>query len=369
MQISVGELARALGARHWGDEDRLIRGAAEPGSAGEGDIALALSPAYAKGLRPGAVAMIADGMDPEALGLGAAIFAPRPRLAMSGLTRAFDPGPSFAPGIHPTAVIDPTAELPADAAVGPFVVIGAGVRIGPGLRIAAHASIGEGARIGANALIFEGARIGHHVIVGDRLILHPNAVIGADGFSFVTEVASGAEAARATLGQRQAPRAGDDAHWHRIHSLGTVELGSDVEIGANSTIDRGTIRSTKVGDGTKIDNLVQIGHNAVLGRDCLVCGQAGVAGSARIGDRVILGGRTAVNDNIFVGDDVVSGGASLLYTNVPAGRIVLGSPAVRIESELEQRKAIRRLPRLFARVAALEGRTTTTTPTDSGDAE
>lgn len=355
MQITVGELARALGARHWGDENRIVTGAAEPKEAGADQIALALNPAYARGLRKDAVAMIADGMDPDALGLGAAIFAPRPRLAMSGLTRAFDPGPAIAPGIHPSAVIDPSARLPADAAIGPFVVIGAGVVAGPGLRVASHASIGEGARLGASALILEGARIGHHVVAGDRLIVNPNAVIGADGFSFVTEAVSGVEVVRSTLGQTAAAEApAPGTRWHRIHSLGTVELGHDVEIGACATVDRGTIRSTRIGDGSKLDNHVQVGHNVVVGRDCMLCSLTGISGSVRIGDRVVLGGQVGVSDNIFIGDDVIAGGATKIYTNVPAGRVILGSPAVRMEAEIEQRKAIRRLPRLFARVAALE---------------
>lgn len=350
--ITVAELARALQAEAWGDLDATVTGAAEPGAAGEGQIALAMAPRYAEALRPGAVAMLAPDMDPETLGLRAAIFAPRPRLAMAGLSRAFDPGPGIAPGIHPSAVIDPSAEIGEGAAIGPLAVIAAGARIGRRARIAAHASIGEGAVVGEDALILEGARLCRRVSAGDRLILQPGAVIGGDGFAFVTEQPSGVEQIRSTLGRRDTIV---DQPWHRIHSLGTVELGDDVEVGANSTIDRGTVRATRIGSGTKIDNLVQIGHNAEIGRDVLIAGQAGVAGSARIGDRVVLGGRVAVNDNIFVGDDVIAGGAAMLWSNVPAGRVMLGNPAIKMEAELEQRRLIRRLPRLYARVARLEG--------------
>lgn len=350
--ITVAELARALQAEAWGDLDARITGAAEPDAAGEGQIALAMTPRYAEALRPGAVAMLATGMDPAPLGLRAAIFAPRPRLAMAGLSRAFDPGPGIAPGIHPSAVIDPTAEIGEGAAIGPLAVIAAGARIGPRARIAAHASIGADVVLGADSLILEGARLCARVTAGDRLILQPGAVIGGDGFAFVTEQPSGVEQIRKTLGKRESFA---EQPWHRIHSLGTVELGDDVEVGANSTIDRGTIRATRIGSGTKIDNLVQIGHNAEIGRDVLICGQAGVAGSARIGDRVVLGGRAAVNDNIFVGDDVIAGGATLIWSNVPAGRVLLGDPAVKMETELELRRLIRRLPRLYGRVARLEG--------------
>lgn len=351
MQTTVSELAAALGARFWGNGAAEIRGAAEPADAAADQIALALGPRYANALKPGAVALIAEGMDPEALGLSAAIIVKRPRLAMSGVTRVFDPGPAIAPGIHPSAVIDPSAEIGADAAIGPFVVIGAGAVIGPRARIASHASIGPGARLGADTTILEGVRIGARVIAGDRLIVQPGAVIGADGFAFVTERESGVEQIRSTLGDRTEIA---DQSWLRIHSLGTVTLGDDVEIGANSTIDRGTIRATSIGNGTKIDNLVQVGHNAIIGCDCLMVSQVGIAGSTRVGNRVVLGGKCGVNDNIFIGDDVIAGGATAIYTNVPAGRVILGNPAVKMETEIEQRKAVRRLPRLFGRVAALE---------------
>jgi UDP-3-O-[3-hydroxymyristoyl] glucosamine N-acyltransferase len=217
--------------------------------------------------------------------------------------------------------------------------------------VASHASIAKGARIGAGALILEGARIGARVTIGDRFICQPGAVIGADGFSFVTPEKSGVEEIRETLGSRAEIR---DQTWNRIHSLGAVTIGDDVEIGANACIDRGTIRDTMIGSGTKLDNLVHVGHNVTVGRDCLLCGQVGIAGSAKIGDRVVLGGQCGVSDNIFIGDDVIAGGASKMLTNVPAGRVVLGYPAVKMEAHVEMQKALRRLPRLAARVAALE---------------
>lgn len=183
MAVTVANLAKALDARAWGDLGQAVTGVAEPAQAGPGVVALAMAPQYAKALRPGAIAILAEGMNPEDYGLSAAIFATRPRLLMAGLTRAFDPGPALAPGVHPTAVIDPAVEIGAGAAIGPFVVIGPDVRIGAGARIAAHVSIGAGTRIGADALILDGVRIGQKVRVGDRLIAQPGAVIGSDGFS------------------------------------------------------------------------------------------------------------------------------------------------------------------------------------------
>ncbi len=350
---SIAALAAALGGRAEGDTALTIHRAAEPAAAGPDDLALAMDPKYAAGLALGSAraAMLWEGADWKALGLSAAIFVPRPRLAMSGLTRTLDPGPAIAPGLHASAVIDPSASIGIGAAIGPFVVIGPGAVIGPRARIASHVSIAEGARIGADALILQGARIGARVVIGERFICHPNAVIGADGFSFVTPEKSGVEEIRQTLGEREQIRA---QSWIRIHSLGTVEIGDDVEIGAGAAIDRGTIRATTIGSGTKLDNLVHVGHNVQVGRDCLLCGQVGVAGSARIGNRVVLAGQCGVSDNIFVGDDVIAGGATKIFTNAPAGRVLLGSPALKMETHVEAWKNIRRLGRLFAQVAELK---------------
>jgi UDP-3-O-[3-hydroxymyristoyl] glucosamine N-acyltransferase len=231
------------------------------------------------------------------------------------------------------------------------VVIGADVQIGTGARIEPHVSIGRGTRLGDDVLLHAGVRIAHGVTVGHRLIAQSNAVIGGDGFSFVTPEESGIEEIRRTLGAREAIK---QQHWTRIHSLGGVEIGDDVEIGANSTIDRGTIRATRVGNGTKIDNLVMLGHNVSVGDDCLLCSQVGIAGSARVGNRVVLAGRVAVNDNIDIGDDVIAGGASKIFTRVPAGRVILGNPAVKMETQLEIQKAVRRLPRYAEQLARLQ---------------
>ncbi|MCU9846421.1 UDP-3-O-(3-hydroxymyristoyl)glucosamine N-acyltransferase [Defluviimonas sp. WL0024] len=350
--FSIAEIAEALGARTEGDVTVRITGAAEPGMAGPEDLALAMDPKYAAGLAGGRAraAMLWEGADRAALGLDAAIFVARPRLAMAGVTRVLDPGPAIAPGIHPTAVVDPTAEIGAGAAVGAFAVIGAGVRIGAGARIADHVTIGPRTAIGADALIHSGVRIGAGVTIGDRFICQPNTVIGADGFSFVTPEKSGVEEIRESLGERAAIRA---QRWTRIHSLGGVVIGDDVEFGANVTVDAGTIRPTRVGSGTKIDNLCMVAHNVTIGRDCLFASQTGVAGSTRVGDRVVLGGQCGVSDNIFIGDDVIAGGGTKIYTNAPAGRVLLGAPALKMETHVEAWKNIRRLGRLFAQVAEL----------------
>lgn len=353
MRHTIKDIAAALDATVFGDDTLQVTGAAEPAMAGPDDLALAMDPKYAEGLSRGQAraAILWDGADWQGMGLRAAIVVPRPRYAMSGLTKLMDPGPEIAPGIHPSAVVDPSAEIGAEAAIGPFVVIGRGAKIGARARIASHVSIAEDARIGVGALIHAGVRIGARVVIGDRFIAQPGAVVGADGFSFVTPEKSRVEAARASLGK------GADAvnaSWTRIHSLGTVEIGDDVEIGANSCVDRGTIRATKIGSRTKLDNLVHVGHNCDVGVDGLLCGLVGIAGSTKIGDRVVLGGQVGVSDNIVVGDDVVAGGATKILSRVPAGRVILGYPGMKMEQFIEASQNWRRLPRLMEDVRALK---------------
>jgi len=355
MSWTMAEIAAALGQPCLGDALLTIARAAEPQAAGPDDLAIALSPAWGARLAQGRAraALIWPGADWRALGLRAAVEAPRGRLALARLTGVLDPGPGLTPGLSAQALIEPGAELGADVWVGAFSVIGAGARIGPGTRIGAHVTIAPGAEIGAGGLILAGVRIGPRVRIGARVVVQPNAVIGADGFSFVTETPAALETARASLGQ-VAHGPATDATWHRIHSLGGVEIGDDVEIGANSTIDAGTIRATRVGRGSKIDNLVQVGHNVTIGQDCLLCAQAGIAGSARIGDRVVLGGKAGVGDNLQLGDDVVLGGGTIVLANVPPGAVMLGYPAMPMPRQIAAYKALRRLPRLLARLAGGE---------------
>ena len=350
---NIADIAMALGADAVGDLSIVITAAAEPSMAGPADLALAMDPKYASDLAEGGAqaALLWPDADWRSMGLKAAIFAPRGRIAMAGLSVLLDHGPQIAAGIDPMTHIHPSARIGMGAHIGPFVSIGAYVQIGAGARIASHVSIGVGTCIGDNALILQGAHLGARLVIGDRFICQAGAIVGADGFSFVTADKSGVEEIRQTLGHRDDLRA---QSWVRIHSLGSVKIGDDVELGANVAIDRGTVRDTVIGSGTKLDNLVHVGHNVEIGRDCLLCGQVGIAGSARLGDRVVLAGQCGVNDNIFVGDDVIAGGGTKIFTNAPAGRVLLGYPAVKMTTQIELNKATRRLPRLFAQVQNLQ---------------
>ena len=353
MGYTIEEIATALGAKALGAVSLRVKGVNEPALCGEDELALAMKPEFAEGIARGRAkaAMLWEGADWRALGLEAAILSPRPRYALAGLSAMMDRGQGWPGGIHPSAVIDDSAELGEGVSVGPLSVIGAGARIGAGSVIGPQVTIAPGAVLGQGALLREGVRIGADVVIGDRFVAQPGAVVGGDGFSFVTPEPSSAETARATLG---ASETGEGQPWARIHSLGGVEIGDDVELGAQSCIDRGTVRATRVGEGTKIDNLVQVGHNVIVGRHCLLCAQAGVAGSSTIGDFTVLGGQTGVGDNLRIGRRVVTGGATKVLANIPDGRVMLGYPAMQMKTHIEAYKGLRRLPRLFADVASLK---------------
>ncbi|MFO7853783.1 MAG: UDP-3-O-(3-hydroxymyristoyl)glucosamine N-acyltransferase [Paracoccaceae bacterium] len=348
--IALVDLAAALGLELVGDGARRIRRPAHPAEAGPDDLAVAMDRRYADALAgtKARAAILWPGADPAEHGLDAALIAPRPRYAMAGLTSHFAVPSEAAPGVHPSAVIDPSAELGPGVAIGPLAVVGPGARLGSGTVLLAHASLGAEAEIGAGAVLHPGVRVGARCRLGDRVLVHANAVIGADGFSFTTPEPGAVEAAKARGAVDTPPATGHV----RIHSLGAVAIGDDVEIGAGATIDRGTLRDTIVGAGTKIDNQVQVGHNVRVGRDCLICAQVGLAGSAEIGDRVVLGGKVGVADNIRIGDDSVVAGASAVGSHVPPRSVMMGVPAMPRDRFRRLHMALGRLPRMMERLAA-----------------
>lgn len=355
MNYTVKEIATALGAEAFGAVDLCVTSVAEPGDAGVNDLAIAMNEKFAATLGDGhaRAAILWDGADWRALGLEAAIIPRRTRYALSGLSRLMDKGPGYDTGIHPSAVIDDTAILGDGVSVGALAIIGAHARIGAHSVIGPQCYVGADVVLGSHCELRNGARISARVIAGDRLIVQPGAIVGSDGFSYVTPEQSGVERARDSLGDQGDINA---QAWTRINSLGGVDIGDDVEIGANTTIDRGTIRATRIGNGTKIDNLVHIGHNVEIGTNSLLCAHVGVAGSTRIGNNVVLGGQTGVSDNIFIGDNVIAGGGTGILSNVPAGRVVLGYPAVKMETHVEMYKSLRRLPRMMAEFTNLKAK-------------
>ncbi|MFT4999786.1 MAG: UDP-3-O-[3-hydroxymyristoyl] glucosamine N-acyltransferase [Paracoccaceae bacterium] len=353
MTFTISEIAAALGAECAGEVDIRVMRASEPSVAQQGDLALAMDRSYVDALSQGnaVAAVLWPGADWQAMGLKAAIFVNRPRFAMAGITAKFDRLPEIAQGIHETAVINPTADIGAGVSVGAFTVIGARAKIGMNSQIMSQVTIAEDAELGGDALVYSGVRIGSSVQIGARFIAHYNSVVGSDGFSFVTPEPSGAEEAR-----RDFKTSGKVKHqaYARIASNASVVIGDDVELGASATIDKGTIASTQIGSGSKIDNHVQVGHNVKIGEHCLLCAHAAVAGSTVLGDRVILGGQAGVGDHLVLGDDVIAAGATAILSNVPAGRVMMGYPAMKMETNIEAYKALRRLPRLVAKFGDLQ---------------
>lgn len=351
MSISLGSLANALNAALEGDGEVTLVAARHPADAGPDDLAIALTDDLVSALgdsKAGAVLVTVD----AALPTGAP--ANRLRVATSawglaGATAAFQPPPAVPPGIHPSAVIAETATVAADATVGPFCVVGPEADIGAGCVLLSHVTVGARASVGAGGLLHSGVRIGDDVRIGERAIIHGNAVIGADGFSFKPPDSGSVEAAK-KRGRVDRQTVG----LLRVHSLGAVIVGADVEIGAATTIDRGTLRDTRIGAGTKIDNQVQIGHNCVIGSGCMLCGQVGLAGSVTVGDRVVLAGKVGVADHVTIGDDAVIAAGSGVGRDVPANAVMVGYPAVPKDQAFDDLMAQRRLKRLIKDVEDLK---------------
>ncbi|MSU22296.1 MAG: UDP-3-O-(3-hydroxymyristoyl)glucosamine N-acyltransferase [Opitutus sp.] len=264
------------------------------------------------------------------------LFVENPSVALARICARIEQAlwPKPAPGIHPTASVAPGARLAASATVGPLCVVEAGAVIGERAHLQAQVFVGREARMGDDCWLMPGTVLAAECVLGARVRLQPGAVVGSDGFGY-----------EFTAGRHE-----------KVPQLGTVEIGDDVEIGANSTIDRARFSRTVVGEGTKIDNLVQIGHNVVIGRHCLLCAQVGISGSTTLADFVVLGGKAGIAGHLAIGQGAKVGGGAAVTSDVPAGAFVNGNPAIPLQ--LERRLVIlhQRLPELFKRVGALETR-------------
>lgn len=342
-------LAEALDGRVTGDADAEIARAVHPAEVPcERDIAIAISPDTVRllGACRAHTVLVLEGTKLPPRQFGTAIFVRRSRSNLPAITQIFHHRPTINLGIHPSAVVAPDAVVGEDAMIGPLVVIGPGAVVGPRSAILSQATVEDGVTIGADCLVYPGVRIGWGCNIGDRAILHYNVSIGADGFGYVA-ARPGAHENAEVAGDCQIELRRNEQQ--KVHSLSIVEIGNDVEVGALTAIDRGTLKPTRIGSGTKIDDLVLIGHNVEIGTDCLLCGQVGLAGSVAIGDSVVLGGRVAVADHIKIGDRAVVAAAACVGTNIPAGAVYAGYPAVPHSEAMENLKLLRRLRRLLAK--------------------
>lgn len=351
---TLNDIAVALGAELVGDGTLVVDAVAHPLMAdGASTLALAMERNAENALaRTRAVsAVVAEGRRAALAPLKGGIIVRRPRYALAQLLEMFALPPSIEPGVHPTAVLHPTATIGADVSIGAFSFVGPGTRIGDRTRLLAHSTVGAGVTIGNDCLIHAGARIGDRCVLGNRLILQPNVVIGADGFGFVTPERGSVESAMET-GRVEAT----NRTLARINSVGIVVIDDDVEIGAGTCIDRATVGTTRIGRGTKIDNLVQVGHNCSIGENCLIAGMCGLSGSVTLGDRVSLGGGVGVSDHVSIGDDAVIMARSGVAATVPAREVWGGYPAVPHREVTQQLFSARRSPRMLRDIEDLKRR-------------
>ncbi len=332
--LKLREIADRLGCRLDGDGAIDIVRVARLEDAGPGDLSFYTNRRYAAQLQQTAASAVIAG---EAVREApcAVLRTANPYLAFASAVALFaDPWrpPS---GVHPLAHVDAGAVIDASASIGPFVAVGAGARIGPGTIVHSHVSIGRGARLGTDCVVHSRVSIREHVRIGDRVVLQDGAVIGSDGFGFA--------------------RTAEGAHV-KIPQVGGVTIEDDVEIGANATVDRPAVGETRIGAGSKIDNLVQIAHGVTIGRDVLVAAQAGVAGSTTIEDAVTLAGQVGVAGHITIGKGTIATAQSGVPNSVPAGSFISGYPAIANRDWLRASAVFRRLPELRKTLADLEAR-------------
>lgn len=335
-QLTARQIADLCGAEVEGDASRLVGGLATLEDAGPDDVSFLAHPKYLRHLartRAGVVLVAADTARPrEDLVL---LRCADPGKAFSKVVTAFAPPPVRpAAGVHPSAVVASSAELGRSVAVGATCVVGEGARIGDGAVLHAGVLVGEGATVGADTELHPGVVLYAGVSVGARCVLHAGAVIGADGFGFE-------------------PGAGG---WTRVPQCGTVAIEDDVEIGACTTVDRGRFGPTRIGRGAKLDNLVHVGHNVVIGENCLLVAQVGVAGSAALRDWVVIGGQAGVGGHVEIGAGARVAGQSGVYGDLEGGREYLGSPARPRMEELRRMAASRKVGELLERLQVLERR-------------
>lgn len=345
--FTLGQLAQITGGELIGDANLTLSGVSpDPLKANSTELCLVFSNKFIKLLNEGklkAAAYLVP-IDSKILIDSPRVAVKRPKLIIKQLLEVFGPKRfSFPVGIHPSAIIDESAILGKNLKIGPQVYIGPQSEIQDNTEIQAGAVIGQKVKVGSNCLIRSRAIIEDNSKIGNRVIIHPGAVIGADGFSYITEEESNLEKIQA--GAKPEELEIKKQIQLKIPACGWVEIADDVEIGANTCIDRGTIGPTQIGRGSKIDNLVQIAHNCKIGEDCLIVGQSGLAGSVILGDRVVIAGHAGCKDNIEIGHDTVIVAASHAHKNAVPFSVLGGDPAIDAREYLQREKNLRRVIR------------------------
>ena len=335
MKRTAKELAEAIGAKLEGDGTLEVSGVAAPERAASRDLIYVDSAKHAaRASASAALCVIA----PEELPLpGKTVLrAAHPKLGFAKAASMLLDRAPIAAGIHPTAVVAPLARVASSASIGPYAVIGEDAHVGAETQIGAHCVIGAGCWIGEHCRIHPRVTLYHHVRIGHRVEIHSGAVIGADGFGYVS---------------------GEGKHW-KFPQAGIVEIGDDVEIGANTTIDRGSLDDTRIAEGVKLDNLVHVGHNVQIGTHTLIAAQTGISGSSVLGHHVVVGGQVGIADHCTLEDYAIAGAQAGIPTGktIRGGQTVWGTPAREIGKFKEAYGWYAKLPELAGRIKALEAK-------------
>lgn len=331
MSFTVAHIAERVQGQILGDSRVELVGLAPADVARPGDLTFAENETYlAAAERSQATAILVPTATPDSAKI--LIRVANPRVAFAHVAALFYPPEPVPAGIHPSAVVSPSAVVDPTAHVGPYCQVGAGVRVGARSVLMGGNHVGRDVRIGDDVCLHENVVIYRGAEVGDRVVIHAGTVIGSDGYGYVF----------------------DEGRHRKIPQLGKVIVHADVEIGANVAIDRGALGATIIGEGTKIDNLVHIAHNVVIGRHCLIMGQVGFAGSTRLGDYSVVASQSGISGHLNIGREAVIGAKSGVMRDIPDGGRVLGIPASPDRQAKRQMIAVQQLPELLRRVRELE---------------
>ncbi len=334
--LTTGKIADLLESRVEGDPDREITGVAALREAGPHDLSFLSNMRYASDAEQTEAAAIIVHEEWSRDSKASVIRVKNPDVAFAAIVKYFaPPDVTPAPGIHETAVIHESARLGDNVSIGPHCVIEADVEIGEGCVLRSGCSLGQGVRLGKDGYVYNGVHIREFCRIGDRVIIHCGSVIGSDGFGYTVD----------SRGVRT-----------KIPQIGIVEIGDDVEIGANVAIDRARFGKTHIGNGVKIDNLVMIAHNVVVGDHAVIVAQVGISGSTRVGSRAILAGQVGVAGHLEIGEGAIVGAQAGVTKNVDAGTFVSGYPAMPHDRSSRIHAHVMRLPDLKKRVQELEDR-------------
>jgi UDP-3-O-[3-hydroxymyristoyl] glucosamine N-acyltransferase len=331
--MKASALAEALGARLDGNPDLEIRGIAPLERAGNGDVSFLANPKYREAARASAAGAILVGRG-EGLPGKTLLVCDDPYVAFALALELFHPPRTFDPGVHPSAVVGPGCDVAADASVGPLAVLGEGSRVGSRSVVEAGCVVGRDCTLGEDCHLFPRVVLYDGTVLGDRVVLHAGVVVGSDGFGYAHE----------------------KGHHVKVPQVGIAVVESDVEIGANTAIDRGTLEETRIGAGTKIDNLVQVGHNVRTGPGCVLVAQSGISGSTRLGRGVVFAGQSGAVGHIRIGDGVKVGAKSAVTKDLPDGAFVTGHPAQDHRAWLKERAHSGRLDEMARRLRKIEER-------------